>query len=96
MTTATRRSVRTAALGITAVGFALLLTGCNTSAHAGDENAIRNNPSAALSGLGVRSQDRYNRWAYMKDTNYRALSDDIARTLYIDRPSRLHRSIKTY
>jgi len=81
-----RRALTVAALGAIPV----LLVGCGTSSHAGNEYAIRNNPTPALTTAELNKQRELNRWAYMADANIRAMREDIARSLYIDRPSRLH------
>jgi len=81
-----RRALTIAALG----AIPALLVGCGTSSHAGDEYAIRSNPTPALTTANLNKQGEYNRWAYMSDSNIRAMREDLARVLYIDRPSRLH------
>ncbi|MFT5422875.1 MAG: hypothetical protein ACI89L_000644 [Phycisphaerales bacterium] len=81
-----RRALTIAALG----AIPALLVGCGTSSHAGDEYAIRNNPTPALTTDSLNKQRQYNRWAYVNDSGIRAMREDIARALYIDRPSRLH------
>ena len=81
-----RRALTVAALG----AIPALLVGCGTSSHAGDEYAIRSNPTPALTTDRLNKQGEYNRWSYMADANIRNLREDLARSLYIDRPSRLH------
>lgn len=86
----TARHATRAALALAALACASALTACGGSNHAGNETAIRLNPTPAYYSLGKRKTDEKNRWAYMADTNFRAMRDDMARAIYIDRPSRLH------
>lgn len=81
-----RRALTVAALG----AIPAMLVGCGTSSHAGDEYAIRNNPTPALTTDRLNRQGEYNRWAYVNDSSIRAMREDLARALYIDRPSHLH------
>ena len=86
-----RRSTSLAAL----IAAPLLLVGCSSGQHhAGDISSIRWDPSPAMHTLAKRDADRLNDYARMSDSNLRMLSTDIDRTLYIDRPSRLHMGIK--
>lgn len=84
--TTARRALTVAAL----CAVPALLVGCGTSAHAGNERAIRSNPSPELRQASMSRQEEYNAWAYMQKTNYEHYRTDLARALYIDRPSRLH------
>ncbi len=90
----TRRTLTLAAL----IAVPMALVGCSTSAnaprHAGDIDAVRNDPSPAMHTLGQRKTDRYNMYAHTKDTNLRAISKDIDRMFFLDRPSRLYDGIK--
>jgi hypothetical protein len=72
------------------------LIGCSSSGprHAGDIDAIRSNPSPAMHTLAQRGSDRQNSHARMRDTNFRALSQDIDKIFHLDRPSRLHHGVK--
>lgn len=73
------------------------LIGCSSSSgprHAGDIDAIRSNPSPAMHTLARRDSDRLNMHARMRDTNLRAISEDIDKMFFLDRPSRLHHGVK--
>lgn len=72
------------------------LIGCSSSGprHAGDIDAIRSDPSPAMHTLARRGSDRQNMHARMRDTNFRAFSEDIDKMFFLDRPSRLHHGVK--
>ena len=46
-------------------------------------------PAPEMSSTADRSVDMDANYAYMRNTNYRALWDDLQRMIYIDNPSRL-------
>jgi hypothetical protein len=74
-----------------------LLIGCTSSSgprHAGDIDSIRWDPSPAMHTLAERDSDRLNNYARAKDTNLRAISEDIDSIFFLDKPSRLHSGVK--
>tara|TARA_R110000737_G_scaffold2923_18_gene10269 strand:+ start:437598 stop:437879 length:282 start_codon:yes stop_codon:yes gene_type:complete len=90
------RTKATASIILTA-GF-LSLTACSGSSnkHAGNIGSIRSNPSPAMHTLARRASDRANTHAYVIDTNIRAMNNDFDRVFHLNRPSRLHNTVKPY
>ncbi|MFG0306693.1 MAG: hypothetical protein ACF8Q5_10830 [Phycisphaerales bacterium JB040] len=84
------RNATRAALAAAALASVAALSACGGSHHAGNETAVRLNPTPAYSALAKRRDDEYNRWANKADADFRAMRDDLARAMYLDRPSRLH------
>lgn len=83
-----RRTVVTAAL----VSALLPAIGCSSTSgpsHAGNISELRGNPSPAMDSLSMRGDDLSNRYAIMRDTNFRQVHDDWHAFWMTDRPSRL-------
>lgn len=73
------------------------LIGCSSSSgprHAGDISSIRWDPTPAMHTTAQRDSDRLNNYARTKDTNLRAISEDIDHIFFLDRPSRLFHGVK--
>lgn len=91
MTRRMSRVIATAALSATALSVALA-GGCaanNEVTYAGDVGAIRANPSPMMGDLHRSEHAIRNDLTVMSDENLRMMREDVGRTLYLDRPSRL-------
>ncbi len=55
----------------------------------GQTGKIRLNPAPKVASLSKSRSEANNNWHYMSNTNFRAMREDTARFLLIDRPSRL-------
>lgn len=79
--------VRTRLTAAVALGAGLLATtGCSTTGI----SALRGNPTPELLTSVESPTESANSYAIQKNLNLRMLLDDAARSIYIDRPSRLN------
>ncbi len=87
-----RRFARSAAT-LGAAAALLALSACSSSVVDRDARVaaaqIRRNPSPAMADLDERNIDIRNRRAYIRDTNFRQLREDLQYFWHQDRPSRL-------
>jgi hypothetical protein len=67
---------------------AVAVTGCSSKDDVSFKS-ITAKPAPEMSSTADRSVDMDANYAYMRNTNYRALWDDLQRMIYIDNPSRL-------
>lgn len=70
------------------LGLSVLLAGC--------AQGYRMNPTPGTMTLGQSPAHAQNRLAITTDTNLRALWEDLARSLYLDRPTHLTDAPPTY
>jgi hypothetical protein len=75
------------AIGLTALCVAALIAGCEGQSTS--FGAIAGNPTPELQGVTERPIDIDAHLAYMRDHDWRMLSDDLGRTFYTDHPSKL-------
>jgi hypothetical protein len=64
------------------------VTGCSSQEDVSFKSITRN-PAPEMSSTADRSVDMDANYAYMRNTNYRGVWDDLQRMFYIDNPSHL-------
>jgi hypothetical protein len=67
----------------------LLLTGCQSRNADVSFDAIMRNPTPELQGIADRPDDVRRHYAMSTNQNMRAFWDDLARALYLDKPTSL-------
>lgn len=83
-----RRLASTLSLGLIALG-GLTLVGCSSAPEDTSHGAITSNLTPELLTLNQRPVDYGDTMSVTFNSNWRAMWDDLARGMLIDRPSRL-------
>jgi hypothetical protein len=73
---------------VLAAAMAVVIGGCSSEEKV-DFKSITRKPAPEMASTADRPVDMDGNYAYMRNTNYRALWDDLQRTFYVDNPSRL-------
>jgi hypothetical protein len=68
---------------------AISLIGCSSNKDATSYAAVSGDPTPDLQGFVERPIDVDRHLAYMRNTDWRAASDDLGRMMHYDHPSRL-------